>query len=286
MSSPHRQQLALAPDEAGELIGKVSRASIERAKDGKFGGEPVDVKLVDPDRFGQILEAVLAQVAHTDPFGEVPSHESPGRVGHEHLAAVPRPGDTSGAMDIQPDIVVSAQTPLAAVQAHADSDGRALRPSGVGQPALRLHRSGDGSERRRKDGEESVSLGVDLRSGVSADGGPQDVSMHGKQRRIRIAECGKKPSRALDVGEQERHRTGRQTDTQQQMTSNSGWTMPPGSGRCDPRPHGDRRARADDRLRLGDAAQPEAACRRGPSPVRPCSLDRPSRRRTARDCWT
>jgi hypothetical protein len=60
----------------------------------------------------------------------------PGGAGEEHLPAGGRPGDPGRPVDVDADIVVAAEHPLAGVQAHADPDREAVRPGVAGQGPL------------------------------------------------------------------------------------------------------------------------------------------------------
>ncbi len=70
----------------------------------------------------KVPEVVLAQIAESHPGGQVRLDESPGRIGHEHLAAVRRGPDARGTMHVQPDVVVPTERGQAGVDADPDGD--------------------------------------------------------------------------------------------------------------------------------------------------------------------
>jgi len=135
--------------------------------------------------------------------------ERAGRIGEEQLPAMAGGSDACRPVDVQPHIAVAAASSLARVQAHADPDGRSLRPLLLGQRALRGSGCGQGIGRGGEGHEERVAFGGDLDSCAVADRGPHDVRMPVQQIPIAVRQLGQDARGAFDIGEQERHRTGR-----------------------------------------------------------------------------
>src|SRR5262249_22457082 len=119
-------------------------------------GQVVGHELVDALRAAEALELELAQLP-----GRMPD---PARrlLRHEHLAALRRPADARGPMDVAADVAVLGGLRLAAVEAHAPAHPLARRP------ALRLDRALDDKRCRRgrlravEHAEELVAAAVDL----------------------------------------------------------------------------------------------------------------------------
>ena len=197
-------------DEGRTQRGQVRPPRIERPQRGEAGVEPVDRQIMQMLRAIEILETVLTEVAERDAFGERVHQERPRRFGDHDLSAVARGSDPCRTVDVDPDVVVAAHDTVAAVQTHADADLDAVGP-GVGrEPSLRRHRCSDGSPRGREHREERVTFGSDLHAISLGDGVPHDRGMLVLERRVRLTEPSEESRRSLDIGEQERHRPGRE----------------------------------------------------------------------------
>ncbi len=79
--------------------------------------------------------------------------------GNEHLPAMAGGGDPSGAVDVQPHVVVAAEQSLTGVKSDSHPDGALLGPRLGGDPSLRLGGGLDGVPRFGKDGEDAVPAG-------------------------------------------------------------------------------------------------------------------------------
>ncbi len=156
--------LRVPADEAGELGGQVIWPGIERAKRRELVWQTVDLELEEVLRLGQVLEAVRSKAAHAHAVRQSLLDKSARRVGYDDLAAVPCGGDPRGAVDVEPDVVVAAASPLAGMDSHPNPHLGVCRPGLRSQRALR--RDGGGYRPRgvREGYEEAVSLGPDLGS--------------------------------------------------------------------------------------------------------------------------
>src|SRR5205823_2466145 len=83
--------------------------------------ELVDVLVLD------VLQVLLAEVAHADALGEIVADERTGRLGGEDLPAVAGRADACRPDDVQADVSLLADGRLARVQAHPHAD---LGPAG------------------------------------------------------------------------------------------------------------------------------------------------------------
>ena len=143
----------------------------------------------------QIRELALAKDA---------GNEGRRRRREEHLPAVTGGGDAGRAVDVDADIALIAAQRRARVQAHPDLD----RPAAEGRLCLaRGRQPGRGRRERREDG---VPLGIDLDAAAARDGLAQDPAMVGEHVGVScVAYLLEQSGRALDIGDEEGHRTAR-----------------------------------------------------------------------------
>ena len=187
-------QLALPAHERARRDRQVRR--VERAE----RREVARAELVEALGAGEVLQAVLAEVADR----RVGIEQSPGRLGDDDLASVRGSGDARGTVHVEADVALVRHDRLARVDPDPHADGAALeRLAPVG-------RGGDRVRRPREGDEEGVSLRVHLHPAVLGEGGPQRTPVVGEQLDVRGAVLLEQPRRALDVGEEERHRAARQ----------------------------------------------------------------------------
>ena len=191
-------------------MGRFVRRASSVRNAGKLGVEPVDRQIVEMFGAIEILETVDAEVAERDALEDRIRQERPRRFGDHDLTAVARGSDPCRTVDVDPDVVVAAQDTVAAVQTHPDANLAAVGP-GVGrESSLRRHRCSDGSTRGGEHREERVTFGSDLHAISLGDGVPHDRGMLVLERRVRLTEPSEESRRSLDIGEQERHRAGRE----------------------------------------------------------------------------
>ena len=166
----------------------------------RLQGRKVGVaELVEPLRCGEVLQAVLTEIAEAVVAGEVAR-----RLAEEDLAAVAGCGDPSRAVDVQPDVALIGDHRLTRVQSHSNAHRTAVeRLPAIGGCCERIL---DPDERN----EEGVALGIHLDAAVACEGFPQDAAVLGQRVCVSVAELVQQPSRALDVGEEERDGAGRE----------------------------------------------------------------------------
>ena len=150
---------------------------------------------------GQVLEPVLPEVADR----HIGAQQPLGRLREDDLPAVGRGCNPGGAVDVQADVALLGDERLARVEAHADPY-RALR-----ERAASLGRGGDSRVGPRERDEERVTLGVDLDAQVPRERVSQDTPVLREEVGIGGSVLLEQPRRALDVGEEERHRSCRQS---------------------------------------------------------------------------
>jgi hypothetical protein len=92
------------------------------------------------------------------------------RAREENLTTMARSADASRTMDAESDVAIVRRGGLARMQAHPDADSCALWPLMACVCALSCKGSGDRVLAPGEDGEERVSLGVDLQAARSCKG--------------------------------------------------------------------------------------------------------------------
>jgi hypothetical protein len=113
--------------------------------------------LEDPDRLGEVLDPVLAEIDHVD-VDLVAC-----RLRQQNLAAVSRSGDTCSEVDVETHIPLVRQLGGPSVEAHPNAD-RTIRQRSLGL-CRRRHRLGRILERD----EERVALRIDLDAAVALE---------------------------------------------------------------------------------------------------------------------
>ncbi|MDQ2981461.1 MAG: hypothetical protein M3R26_03925 [Actinomycetota bacterium] len=161
-------------------------------------------ELVEADRRAQVLEPVLAEVAEVERLVQ----QLAGGLREQHLSPVSSRGDPSGAVDVDPNVVLASYCRGPGMYSHPHAHLLVLRPGLFCQPALGLGGGSEGIVRTTESAEEGVALGVDLDAGVGLDRLSEDPVVALEQLHVRLAELVEQARRALDVGEKERDRAG------------------------------------------------------------------------------
>ena len=157
-------------------------------------------ELVDALGCGQVLEAVLAEVAQP-----VRAEEGSRGGRDEHLSAVAARGDAGRPVDVDADVALLGDVGRAGVDAHAHADRtRAQSVQGLGGRVQRTRRCREGDEER-------VALGINLDAAPGADRLAEDAAMFCERFRVRVRpELVQQLGRALDIGEEEGDGSGRE----------------------------------------------------------------------------
>ena len=198
--------LDVARDSVAELVRRtLGRLRLERRE----ALVAVDRELVDPLMLN-VLQMLLAEVDDGHALGKLVPEQSPRRLGEEDLAAVPCGADARRADDVEPEIALIADRGLAGVQTHPHAHRLLLGPRVIGEGALSSDRAGDGVPRPRERVEEGVPLCVDLCAALVAEMLPQKQAMVADDIAVGVPELLEEPRRALDIGEEKRHRAARE----------------------------------------------------------------------------
>ena len=188
------EELALAPEEAGRGRRQVDAA--RRTQRRKLAL----AELMEAGRAVEVLQPMQAEVAE-----RFAVEEGGRRRRQDRLAAVGERSHARAAVHVDADVALGAELGSSGVQAdaHADRPVRerlAACPSCVG--CAPGGREGD---------EEGVALRVDLDAAVGRERLAQRAPVLGERFAVRVrAELPEQARRALDVGEEERDRAGRE----------------------------------------------------------------------------
>ena len=193
-----------AAHKAGQLGRKVIGCAVERAQRRKYIWNSLHEKLIKVLRPCEITQAVQAQVAQLQPLRKTAGHQRLGGLGHQHLAAVGRPRDPRGMMDVEPDVFVAHQRRFARVEADPDTKRATFRPSVLRERLLCRGGGVAGVERARKDAEERVAFGPQLATFVAAKSLAQQLVVDHLQLDVSLTELLHQTRRSLDVCEKKR----------------------------------------------------------------------------------
>ena len=141
----HVRQLPLPAHEAGQLQGQVVGQGVQRAQGGEVAGEPRGGELEHPLGPGQVLQAVLPQVAQPRAGREGVPHQIVGGLGQHRLPPVGRGQQARAAVERRPEVVPPLALHLARVHPHPGLDG----PRPQLAPVRRLEGQLPGQRRRR-----------------------------------------------------------------------------------------------------------------------------------------
>jgi hypothetical protein len=103
--------------------------------------------------------------------------ESSSGVGDENLPSVRHAGNPGGRINVDADVVLSAENPLPSVKSHPDPEFHTFRPIVFAQVALGGDCSPNGLDGCPKRREEGIPLGPNDVAIVGVDGGPDDLAM-------------------------------------------------------------------------------------------------------------
>ena len=190
----------LPAHEAGDGHGEVAPAGVEASNRREVGFEPRSDHLEQMLGVGQVLQAMLAEVAERDALQAGRLGQGPGCRRHQDLLAVARGGDA--------DVAVAAELPVAGVESHAHADPAVGGPFVRADRPLGLDRAGHRSRCAGERDEEGVALGVDLRAARGDEDVAKDAVVLLQDRAVALRELPEKARAALDVGEHEGDRSG------------------------------------------------------------------------------
>ena len=189
------EELALTAEEGGSRGRKVGCAGRSKWRELRVA------ELEDPHQAVEVLDAMLPQVPHRHAGGE----ERSSLLGDQNLTSMGEPAHAGATMDVHPHVPLGREGRCSRVKPHTyldRADCQRVLPVESRIHSLACGREGD---------EERVALRVDLDPAVGGESLPQRTTVLGQRLRVRLRpERVKQPRRALDVGEEERDRAGRE----------------------------------------------------------------------------
>lgn len=150
-------KLARAPDQRRRLHGQVACVQAAQRR------ELILAELVEPQRLGNVLQAVPAEVAKR----QIRIEQFASRVGEQHLAAVRGRADTRAQLHVKADVAFRADARFARVDPDAGTE------SASGQRALEVGGGGDRVRCPIEGDEERIALHVHLDPALPGDQLPQ-----------------------------------------------------------------------------------------------------------------
>src|SRR5687768_2004759 len=105
-----------------------------------------------------VLQSVKPEVPDAHAVRRAVLNQTPGGVGDEDLPAVPRRGDSCGPVDVDPEVVLTAEDTLARVDPHPHADSRSMWPLMRSERPLRGHGCVESTRRREERDEEGVAF--------------------------------------------------------------------------------------------------------------------------------
>ncbi len=190
--------------------GEVVRPAADAPERGVIGGKALDQHVVEVLGVSDVLQAVRAEVPQGDPLGQGVLHQASGGVRDQDLSAVGGVGDAGRPVHVDADVVASAEDAIAGVEAHSDAQRGAMGPMVGGEPPLSGDRRLDGLHGTPEGREERVSVDPDHRASGVIDRPPHDARLLVLHHLEAVPDLLEQARGALDTGEQEGHRPGRQ----------------------------------------------------------------------------
>ncbi len=195
-------ELALAPDERGDLERQVVRRGLQRAQRREVPAQLRMHELVDALRIGEAAQAHGADVAQRDAVRQAVADELGRRLRDQHLPAVGGGHDPRGAVDRRAVPVVVAVLRGADVQAAAHLQRDAVLVPEAGERALQRDRRLERVDRIGEDRVDAVAGRLHDRAAMALDGGARERVVLGQRRRHPLRLRLPQPGARLDVGEE------------------------------------------------------------------------------------
>jgi hypothetical protein len=136
-------------------------------------------------------------------------HQIAGRLGEQHLSAVPSAHDLCASLEIQTNVPLGGKLWLPGVQAHAHTDPHAFRPGMGEEEALRIYSGFDGISGVCKGHKKGLSRRIDFVTVPLLACRTQQVPPFFQHQRGTVAQVLQQAGRPLDVSEEQRDRSFR-----------------------------------------------------------------------------
>jgi hypothetical protein len=184
---------------------------VEGSEGREVGGEVTRRNLEKAERVGEVPEPMLAEIAQAHSFWQIPRYNTVSNIGHKDLTAVSGRSDAGGAVDIHTNIPGLSGYRLARVEPDAHLRRSPIRPRMRLHGPLRRYGGKQGIPRPRKGREDGIPLSVHHLTLAFFDGGTEQAVVSCESLGITLTQPLKQARGALDIGEEESDRPGRQT---------------------------------------------------------------------------
>ena len=182
----------------------------ERAQRGEVGGEAVADELEERLRVGDVLQPVAAERLEGDRWHRLLARELAGRLRDDDLVAVAGAADPRRDVDVESDVALVDELGLARVEADPHPQNTLRRPPLPADRALEVDGGRDRVPGAGEDEKRAVPGPVHLVPVPTARRLAHELPQARADRPVTLSERVQEPRRALDVGEEERDRPGRQ----------------------------------------------------------------------------
>ena len=148
---------------------------------------------------------------HRDPLGNRASDQGTRRLRQQHLPAAPDRAQPGRSDHVDAEVALATDSWLTCVQAHAHANRLAVGPLVHGVRALRFDGCRDGVASPREREEERIALRVDLDTAARRKALAHQPAMAGQDLAVLVSERFEQARRPLDVAEDERDGSARQS---------------------------------------------------------------------------
>ena len=216
----HCRDFLLTPDQRREQDRQGRMICVQGRERREIGRQTRNDELKELFGASDVLEAMLSDIPQAHAIWEVMLHQIAGRLGEQHLSAMPGAHDPCASVEIQTNVPLGGKLWFPGVQAHAHPDPHAFRPGMSEEEALRIYGSFDGIGGACKGHKKGLSRRIDLVTVPPLDCRTQQVPPFFQHQRVAAAQLLQQAGRPLDVSEEQRDRSFRK-----QQGSNSGWFL-------------------------------------------------------------
>ena len=203
---------SFAAHERAVLHRQIARKRIQRLQSGKLACQPRRHHLEHLDRLREIAQTMLTQADQFHRITELVTHELLHRTSRQHLTPVRHRHQTGGTIHHRAVIVTIPFLARAAVDTHTNEESHPALGWLIGDRSLRLDR---GTQRLVGPGEhpeKPIPGRLHHTAVMRPDRNPQDRVVTSQRRPHRLRVLFPQSRRALEIGEQERHRPRWQLD--------------------------------------------------------------------------
>jgi hypothetical protein len=158
----HRRDFLLTPQQRREQDRQGRMRRVQGRERREIGGQTRNDELKELFGTSDVLEVMLSDIPQAHAIWEVMLHQIAGRLGEQHLSAVPDTHDPFASLEIQANVPLGGKLWLPGVQAHAHPDLHAFRPDMGEEETLRIDGGFDGIGGACKGHKKSLSRRIDL----------------------------------------------------------------------------------------------------------------------------